>query len=70
MKLYEYAVLYHPVATKEQQDRGDKPKSELILDVTRVLAKDEKEAMLLVARAIPEKYTDKLDQVEIAIRPF
>lgn len=70
MKLYEYAVIYNPVATKEQQERGDKPKSELIVDVKRVLAGSDKEAMMLAARDIPEKFTDKLDRVEIALRPF
>lgn len=70
MKLYEYAVIYHPLATKDQQERGEKPASELIVDVTRVLANDDKQAGMLAARAIPDKFTDKLDRVEIAIRPF
>lgn len=69
-KIYEFAVLYHPLATKDQNDRGEKPKSELIVDVQRVLARDEKEASMLAARAIPDGYTDKLDRVEIALRPF
>lgn len=69
-KIFEYAVLHHPVATKEQQERGDKPKSTLIVDVKRVLANNEKEAAMLAARDIPEEYTDKLDRVEIALRPF
>lgn len=70
MKLYEYAVIYNPLATKEQQERGEKPKSELIVDVKRVLSNSEKEAMMLAARDIPDTYTDKLDRVEIALRPF
>lgn len=70
MKLYEYAVIYNPIATKEQQDRGDKPKSVLIVDVKRVLSNSDKEAMMLAARDIPPEYTDKLDRVEIALRPF
>lgn len=70
MKLYEYAVIYNPIATKEQNERGDKPKSELIVDVKRVLANSEKEAMMLAARDIPADYTGKLDRVEIALRPF
>jgi len=70
MKLFEFAVLYHPVATKDQKDNGEKPKTELVVDVTRVLASDEKQAGMIAARAIPEKFTDKLDRVEIAIRPF
>ena len=70
MKLYEYAVIYNPLPTKEQNDRGEKPKSELIVDVKRVLSNNDKEAMMLAARDIPEEYTDKLDRVEIALRPF
>jgi len=70
MKLFEYAVIHNPKPTKEQHERGDTPKSELVVDVTRVLANNEKEAMMLAARSIPEKFTDKLDQLEIALRPF
>ena len=70
MKLYEYAVIYNPAPTKDQKDTGVTPKSELIVDVTRVLSNNDKEAMMLAARSIPETYTDKLDRVEIALRPF
>ena len=70
MKLFEYAVIFNPIQTQEQKDLGEKPKSELIVDVTRILSNNEKEAMMMAARAIPESYTTKLDQVEIAIRPF
>jgi hypothetical protein len=70
MKLYEYAVIFNPLPTKDENERGEKPKSKLIVDVTRVLSNDDKEAMLLAARAIPSEYTDKLDRVEIALRPF
>lgn len=70
MKLFEYAVIYNPKPTKDQMERGENPKSELVVDVTRVLANNDKEAMMLAARSIPEKYTDKLDQLDIACRPF
>lgn len=70
MKLFEFAVIYNPLPTKDQNERGEKPKSELIVDITRVLANDEKEASMLAARSIPEAYTSKLDRVEIALRPF
>jgi hypothetical protein len=70
MKLYEYAVIYNPAQTKEQKDAGVTPKSELLVDITRVLANNEKEASMLAARAIPDTHTDKLDRVEIALRPF
>lgn len=70
MKLYEYAVIYNPLPTKDENERGVKPKSELIVDVKRILSNSDKEAMMLAARDIPEDYTDKLDRVEIALRPF
>lgn len=70
MKLYEYAVIYNPLPTKDQDERGETPKSLLIVDVTRALAGTDKEIMMLAARSIPSEYTDKLDQIEIAVRPF
>lgn len=70
MKLFEYAVIYNPLPNKEQKELGYAPKSELIVDVTRVLSNNEKEAMMLAARAIPPEYTDRLDRLEIALRPF
>ena len=74
MKLFEYAILYHPVPTKEDRDRGIKKPSVLIpvagQDVTRVVAEDEKEVSIRAARQIPEEYLDRLQQIEVAVRPF
>lgn len=71
MKLYEYAVLYHPRPVKTKEGEEEKPqRSKLLVDVTRILANNEKEAAMIAARAIPEEYVDKLDRVEIALRPF
>lgn len=70
MKLYEFAVIYNPLPTKEQSERGETPKSNLVVDVTRILSNNDKEAMMLAARAIPQEYTDRLDRLEIALRPF
>lgn len=70
MKLFEYAIIYHHALTKEDRDQGKTARSVLIQPITPVLARDEKEVMILAARSIPETHTDKLDQVEIAIRPF
>ena len=69
-KLFEFAVIYTPVANKEQRENGIRPKPELLVDVTRVLADNEQQAAMLAARAIPAEYTDRLAQVEVAIRPF
>ena len=70
MKLYEYAVIFNPLPTKDERDRGEKPLSKLVVDITRVLANNDKEATMHAARAIPTEFTDKLDRVEIAVRPF
>lgn len=69
-KLYEYAVLFHPRPTKKDRDEGAETSSTLITAPTAILAKDEKVAALVAARSIPDKYSQKLDQVEIIIRPF
>lgn len=66
MKLFQYAVIYHPKKTK---DDDEKP-SELIVEPKTILAKDESQALMLAARAIPEAFVAKLDQVEVAVRPF
>jgi hypothetical protein len=65
-RIFEYAVLFHP---KTKKDGVTEP-SELIVDVKRTIANDEKAVAIRAAREIPETYLDKLDQVEIAIRPF
>lgn len=70
MKLFEYAVLYHPKKTKKDEEDGKTVKTQLLIDVKRVLANDEKEVVMLAAREIPADYVDKLSQVEVAVRPF
>lgn len=67
MKLYQYAIILHPTK-KEREDESKK--SEVIVGVTTVLAPDEQAATLVAGRAIPETHLDKLDQIEVAIRPF
>lgn len=70
MKLFEYAIIHNPKASKEDRDAGRNPKSKLVVDVTRVLAEDDSQVQILAGRAIPEEYLDKLDQIVIAVRPF
>jgi hypothetical protein len=70
-KLFDYAVLYHPTPTKDQAGNDTTPDSELItISATPILAKDEKEVAMKAARAVPESYADKLDRVEVIVRPF
>jgi hypothetical protein len=69
-KLFEYAVLYHPKQTKDQHERGEWPKSEVITEVTRVLAGTEAEVAMLAARSVPDSFIGKLEDVEVVVRPF
>ena len=69
-KLFEYAVLYHPKPTKEQNDRGETPKSEVLIPPKSVLAASEAQVTVLASRSIPETHLDKLDDVEIVVRAF
>lgn len=68
MKLYEYAVVYNPKPTPDGKPATDQ--AALVVPPTCVLARDEKHAAMLAARAIPETYAGKLDEVDVAVRPF
>lgn len=68
-RLFEYAVLYHPKLTKDEREMDQRPKSELLIAITPVLALDEKEVGMIASRAIPASHADRLEDVEIMIRP-
>lgn len=69
-KLFEYAVLYHPKPTKEQNERGETPKSVLVTAPTTILATSDQEVSIKAAQSIGADYVEKLDDVEIVVRPF
>lgn len=70
-KLFEYEVLYHPKTKKDAAGNPmEEKKSILVSAPQHVLAVSDKEVAMLAARSLPEDYTDKLDDVEIVIRPF
>lgn len=66
MNLYQYAVLWHP--TEKQEEDGKS--SVIAVDVTTILARDEKSAVLQAARAVPEEFVEDVDQLEVVVRPF
>jgi hypothetical protein len=68
-KLFDYAVLYHPKPKKVEDEEVREP-SKLIVEPDTLLAGSQEEAVILIARQIPDEYLDKLPDVEIAIRPF
>jgi hypothetical protein len=65
-KLFEYAVVFNP--NKEETKSGEKPK--IVIKPTTILAKNEKEVNFIAARSIPEDFADKIDRLDIAVRPF
>ncbi len=65
MKLFEYAVIYTP---KKEEKKRDEPS--VIVPITTVLAENEQEVTLIAARKIPESFSKRLTQCEVAVRPF
>ena len=65
-QLYQYSILWHP--TKQESEEGKK--SSILVKPDYMMASDHNSAFIQVSRLIPEKYLDKLDQVDIMVRPF
>ena len=70
MKLFEYVVLHHPKVTKDVQGNETQGPDKVLKQPTPVLANNDKEVAMRAAREIPETYVDKLEEVEICVRPF
>ena len=69
MKLYEYAVV---LDEKRDKDDDITDEARVVVSVTAVLARDDAQAQLLAARAIPEDYVTngQLDRLTVVVRPF
>ena len=65
-RLFQYAIIFHP--SEKEVEAG--VRSEIVVDPTTVLAADERSAIILASRQLPEQFVDRIDQLEIAIRPF
>jgi len=65
-KLFQTAVLLHPTA--EEEKKGTK--TQLIVELKSILAVDEKTAAMAANFQIPEKYRDKLEQIEVLVVNF
>jgi hypothetical protein len=66
MSPFQFCAVLHP--TSDERKRGDAPK--LIVKPDTLLARDEQQASMLAGRLIPEEFIDKIDRVELFIRPF
>ena len=65
-KLFQFAILFHP----NENEMKEGKKSEVLVEPKTILATDQAAALLAAARQIPESHDSKLDQIEIAMRPF
>lgn len=66
-QLFQYAILHNPVIAEEGKVQE---KAKVIKGIDTILAKNQEEATIRIAREIPEEYLDKLDEVDIVVRPF
>ena len=69
MQLFEYAVILQP---KTDKDGEEIEPGQVVVEPTTVLARDEGQAQLLAARAIPDEHTKngKMDRLQVVVRPF
>jgi hypothetical protein len=66
-QLFRYAVLWHP--TDEDQKKG--VRSRVVVQPSDwVLAKSEKEVVMLATKAIPDPEMQQADQLEVSVQPF
>lgn len=69
-QLFEYAVVYNPPRVVNNQGTDVTPSSVVVLEPKTVLASNDAEVRLLIGRALPEEYLDKVDDLIIRIKPF
>lgn len=69
-KLFEYAIIHHPKMVKDSAGNETQGPDKLVQAPKYVLAGSDKEVAMRAAREIPEDYLDKLEEVEVCVRPF
>lgn len=67
MKLFEYAVI---LDEKRDRDGEIMEEGEVLVPVQSVLARDEPQAQMIAARAIPDAHIADLDRIIVVVRPF
>lgn len=67
LSLFMYAVLLHPKKKKDDDYEGE---TKILVEPDIILAKDERQAGIKVARKIPEDQLDNLDRIDILVKPF
>lgn len=65
-KLYQYVAFLRP--TEDEEKAGSI--GQVIVQPTTILSVSDQAASILASRAIPEAFIDKIDRIEVAVRPF
>jgi hypothetical protein len=65
-KVWEYVIIAHPTTDEAKQGKG----TEILVNPKVIVAPDERTAGIIAARQIPDTHLEKLDRVEVALRPF
>lgn len=65
--LFYYSVVYFP---KQKRDAEEKSEPKILIEPTLVVAEDEAQVRFKATRKIPAEYENKIDQIEIYVRPF
>lgn len=65
-RVFEVIAVFTP--NEKEEEAGQTAK--IVVEPRTVLAKDESTAAIVAARAIPEEYETRLDQVQVLARPF
>lgn len=65
-KVYEFVVVYNPPVAVDVHAQEE---AKLVAE-GRVLAADDKVAMLLAGKKIPDEFMSKIDYLSVAVRPF
>jgi len=65
-RLFEFAVLLHPT----EAEIKDGKETIIVVDKKTILAADETKAGMAAVMQIPADYKDKLEQIEVFVRPF
>jgi len=69
VKLYEYAIFYAPSNKDKKKEEHIAP--EMLSDgVQRLLCSSDQEVQIKIARQVPEKFLDRLEDVYIVMRSF
>lgn len=67
LSLFQVAALLHPVKNSKGEYKGD---TQIIVKPKFQLAKNGELAAKLILKKLPDEYDDRLEDVEIIVRPF